>query len=281
VPSEATIWRILSRRGFVVPDPTKAPKHTGRRFAAERANECWQFDDTSWELADGTPVKIIDIVDDCTRIAAACSAAPAATGTTIFEAFTHGATEWGWPERVLCDNAKAHRHAITDALGELGIGIGHSRPYHPQTCGKVERFHLTVQRYLRAQDPAATLHELQSQLDRFRRRYNHQRPHRSLGRRIPAQVWAATPNSGPANHPLNTPTRIHHTVVDPNGVVAAGRRYAIHLGVTHAHQPATIIVTGLNCHVFIDARLVRALTLDPTRRYQPATNPRQRKPTTL
>jgi transposase InsO family protein len=280
VVSEATIWRVLSRRGFVTPDPAKAPKHAGRRFAAERANECWQLDDTGWELADGRPVKIVNVIDDCTRVAVASRAAYSPTAAAIFEAFTDAAAEWGWPERVLCDNAKAHRYTLTDALAELGIGIGHSRPYHPQTCGKVERFHLSVKRYLSAQDPPETLADLQTQLDRFRHRYNHDRPHRSLNRRIPTQVWAATPKSGPASQPLNTPTRIHHATVARNGVVSAGRRYAIHLGVAYAHQTAITVITGTACHVFIDAQLIRKLTLNPTRRHQ-TLHPRPGRPAKL
>ncbi|MCA1735449.1 MAG: hypothetical protein LC739_04850 [Actinobacteria bacterium] len=65
-PSEATIWRVLSRWGFVLPAPEKAPKHAHRRFAAERANQLWQIDDTPWPLADGTEVAIINVIDDCT-----------------------------------------------------------------------------------------------------------------------------------------------------------------------------------------------------------------------
>jgi len=279
-PSVSTIWRILVREGAISPDPSKAPKHAGHRFVAERANECWQTDDTGWELADGTPVKIINVLDDCSRLCVASRAVPSATGAAIFEAFTRAASESGWPERVLCDNAKAHRNTLTDALGQLGVAIGHSRPYHPQTCGKVERFHFTVKQSLSAAPPPATIEELQAHLDWFRHRYNHERPHSSLGRRTPAEVWAATPKSGPASRALDTPTEVHYLTVGRNGVVSAGRRYAIHLGIEHAHQPATIIATGLACHVFIDARLVRRLTLDPTRRHQPH-HPRPGRPAKL
>jgi transposase InsO family protein len=267
VPSEATIWRILHRRGFITPDPSKAPKHTGRRFVAERANECWQYDDTHWQLADGTDVKIFNALDDCSRVALACRAVPSATTAAIFDALTGAATEWGWPERTLCDNASAHL-ALDETFAALGIATSHSRPYHPQTCGKVERFHQTQQRWLAAQPAAETLAELQAQLDRFRDIYNHQRPHRALGRRTPAEIWTATPKSGPASQPLNTPTRIYHLTVARNGVVYL-TRYAITIGRAHAHANTTVVITGLACHVFIAGRLIRSLTLNPTRRTQP------------
>jgi transposase len=272
VPSESTIWRVLHRRGFIVPDPSKAPKRPARSFAAERANECWQTDDTSWVLADGTPVKVINVVDDCTRVAVATRAVAGATAATIFETFTVGAAEWGWPERVLCDNARAH-HGLAAALTELGIATGHSRPYHPQTCGKVERFHQTVKRFLAARDPAETITDLQGQLDAFRRVYNQQRPHRSLARRIPADVWATTPKSGPASRALAAnATEIHRGTVKPEGRLPVGRRYAISLGNRYAGDAAITVITGTACHVFIDGQLARKLTLNPTRRNQPLHN---------
>jgi len=269
VPSEATIWRVLTRRGFIVPDPTKAPGRRWRRFVAERANECWQTDDTTWTLADGREVKIVNVLDDCTRVAVASRAVSSASAAAVFDAFTRAAPDWGWPEWVLCDNAKAHRHGLTTALAALGIRVGHSRPFHPQTCGKVERFHQTLKRYLAAQDAAETLPELQAQLDAFLNVYNHHRPHRSLTRRVPAHVWAQTPKSGPRHQPLATSTRIHRVRVGANGVANAGQQFQITLGRRHAHRDALIVITGLACHAFIDGQLVRQLTIDPTRRNQP------------
>lgn len=268
VPSESTIWRVLKRRGFVVPQPKKAPKHAYRRFSAQRANECWQIDDTGWELADDTSVKIINILDDCTRVLTRTKAVVSCTGEAVLEAFGEAGERWGLCAWVLADNARVHRHTLADALTALGISMGFSRPYHPQTCGKVERFHATLKKHLATLPRAETLDELQAQLDEFIEIYNHQRPHRSLGRRTPADTFATTPKSGPADRPLDTPTRLHHAVVSKNGVCYL-TRYAISLGATHAGQHATIIITGLACHVFIDGRLVRQLTLNPNRRTQP------------
>jgi len=222
VPSESTIWRVLSRRGFIIPQPAKRPKTAGRRFQAARANECWQIDDTGWELADAATVKIINVVDDHSRLALASVAAASCTGAAAFEAIAASAGDWGWPERVLSDNAGALRHVLADALSAIGVDAGHSRPYHPQTCGKVERFHQTLKRFLAAQDPAATLTELQAQLDAFRDHYNHRRGHRPLGRRTPAHVWAQSPRSGPANRALETPSATYRVTVTAKGVANAG-----------------------------------------------------------
>lgn len=277
LPSEATIWRVLSRRGFITPQPKKAPNHSYRSFAAERANDCWQIDDTEWFLADGTAVRIIDVIDDCTRVAVASVAVTTANNANVLAAFWRGGEQWGWPAGFLSDNAKAFRFGLASALRELGISAGHSRPYHPQTCGKVERFHQTLKKFLTAQPPAAAIGELQTQLDSFVEHYNHRRPHRSLGRRIPAEVFATTPKSGPAAHPLGTATTTHQIRVRAGTLNVGG--YQIAVGAAHNHTEATVIITDTDCHVFIEGKLIRMLTLDPTRRSQPIHPHRGRPPT--
>jgi len=266
VPSESTIWRILSRRGFIVAEPTKAPKHARRCFVAARANECWQYDDTHWAVGTDV-VKIINVLDDCSRLLVASTAVISASTATIFETITNAATKWGWPQRTLCDNAKAHL-LLDDTFAALGIDTRHSRPYHPQTCGKVERFHQTLKKRLNAQPSPATLEELQDQLDNFRDYYNHQRPHRALARHRPFDVWQTTPKSGPSAQPLGAATDVRRLRVSTSGTISWGRAYIINIGTTHAGKLATAIVTDLNAHVFIEGRLARSLTLDTTRRYQ-------------
>jgi len=267
-PSESTIWRILSRRGFVVPDPKKRPTTSARSFTAERANECWQIDDTTWPLADGSEVKILNVVDDHSRVLIASIAVASCTATAAFDAMATGASQWGWPARFLSDNAKAFRHGLADAMRALGVAPGHARPYHPQTCGKVERFHDTLKKRLTALDRARTLVELQAQLDEFRDLYNHRRPHKSLAKRFPADVWAGAPKDAPSNRRLDAPTRVSRSTVE-NGRAAAGHHYRITIGAAYNNLTATAVITGTTCHVFVDGRLVRRLELDPTRRLQP------------
>jgi len=267
-PSESTIWRRLRERGFIDPEPNKAPKRTVRSFTAARANECWQIDSTHWSLADGTAVEIIDIIDDCTRVVPRSVVVATTTTGNAWDALCDGADQWGWPERILSDNASVFR-SLGPSLAAIGVGLGHSRPYNPQCCGKCERFHQTLKKHLAVLDPVpTTIGQLQAAVDRFIRRYNHDRPHRSIGRRPPAVVWAATAKSGPADRPLDTPTRIYHGQVTANGLIRAGR-WTISLGTSHRHRTATTIITGTRAHVFIDGRVARALTLDPTASFQP------------
>jgi transposase InsO family protein len=266
-PSSATVYRILRARGFITPEPRKAPKRSRRRFTAERANESWQLDDMAWELADGTDVKILNVIDDHSRLLIASTAIAVCTGAAALAVVADAAGTLGWPERFQSDNASTFRHVLADALRPLGVAAAHSRPNHPQTNGKVERFHQTEQKWLTAQEPAATIEDLQALLDLFRHHYNHHRRHRGIGRRIPAQVWTDAPKAGPADHPLRPPSAVHHSHV-ANGIVWI-HRYAISVGAAHDARTALTVLTGDACHVFIDGRLARQLTIDPTRRVQP------------
>ena len=268
VPSESTIWRMLKDRGLIVPEPRKAPKHAGKRFVAARANECWQLDDTSWVLADGSGVKILNVIDDHSRLLVASVAMPTATGAAALAALAEAATTLGWPARFQSDNAASFRFVLADALAELGVAARHSRPAHPQSNGKIERFHLTLQTWLKKQPAAATLTELQTQLDIFRTIYNHQRPHRAVNRQRPAEVWTAAPKTGPSNRPLGTQSKLYRGIVD-GGTLRLGDRYRVTVGAQHNRERAIAIVTGLNCHIFVKGRLARALPLDPTRVDQP------------
>src|SRR4051812_33968971 len=112
VPSESTIWRILKARGLIVAEPAKAPKRSRVRFAARWANECWQLDDTTWELADGHEVKVLNIIDDHSRLAVASSALETVTGAAALAVFVAAAAIVGWPARFLSDNAAAFRHVL-------------------------------------------------------------------------------------------------------------------------------------------------------------------------
>jgi transposase InsO family protein len=290
VPSEATIWRVLVRRGQVTPQPAKRPRSSWRRFEADHPNECWQVDATDWALADGTPVEIINLLDDHSRVAVNSRAVASTTTEAAWDAFTAAAEIWGLPTRCLSDNGLAfsgrlrgYEVAFEIRLRAAGIRPVTSRPYHPQTCGKVERFQQTLKKWLRARPPAATLADIQARLDEFRAYYNHHRPHRGIGRVVPYQRWAATPRVTPDGAALPAPQHRVTIKVDRNGA-AAVHAYHIGLGIEHAGRPAEIILDGTHATVFVDGRLVRHLQLDPTRRYQPTGRPggwpRRRPPTT-
>lgn len=274
VPHPATIWRVLTRRGLIVPEPAKRPKKTYRRFEADRPNELWQIDATHAVLANGTTVEIINVIDDHSRLNIASIAVAVTTASTAWAALTTGIQAWGAPQQVLSDNgAPFVARTVTANLTALGITRTRSRPYHPETNGKVERFHQTQRRWLTGQPAPTTLEELQTLLDRFTDIYNHHRPHRAVGRRPPMHRWTATPPAVPTGLAITTHSATHHAKIAINGTVTAGR-YAIALGAPWAGHHATVIVQDLHAAVFVGDTLARQLTLDPSRRYQPTGKPR-------
>ena len=291
LPAVSTIWRVLTRRGFVTPQPRKRPRSSYRRFQADLPNERWQADATHWQLADRRgrvlrKVEIINILDDHSRLDVASDAYPTATGADAVRSFRKGFRRHGIPASTLTDNGaiftgkprRGGRVALETELGALGVKTIHSRPYHPQTCGKVERFHQTQKKWLAAQPPAATIAELQKQLDAFRRYYNTVRPHRALGRRTPAEANAARPKAVPAGPVIDPHYRVRTDRVDISGVVTLRHNSRLHhigLGRARARTRVTMLIDDLHIRV-LDAdtgELIRDLVLDPSRDYQPTGRP--------
>jgi transposase InsO family protein len=278
VPSQATVWRILVRRGFVLPEPAKRPHRSWRRFEAAVPNELWQADCIDWVVATGT-VKILSFLDDHSRVALRVKALPEATSEATWATFSEATAAWGVPLGQLSDNGlnfsgrlRGFQVRFEIELRAIGVVPKNSRPYHPQTCGKVERFQQTLKKWLRRQRLAANLTELQAQLDAFVAYYNHQRPHRGIGRVPPAERWAATPPAINLGVALPSPTRANTTTITASGVAEIGY-YRIGVGQKWAGQLAHIHHDDTHAAVFINHKLIRALTLDPTLRYQPTRLP--------
>src|SRR4051794_19524396 len=193
--SRATIHRILTRAGAVVPEPAKRPKASYLRFAAEQPNETWQSDFTHYRLATGADTEIISWLDDHSQLALHVSAHRRITGPIVLATFRQVCELHGYPATTLTDNGMVYttrfaggrgggRNHLEHELRRLGIVQKNSRPNHPTTCGKVERFQQTLKKWLTAQPvPPATLAELQALIDVFVTAYNHHRPHRSLPHR--------------------------------------------------------------------------------------------------
>jgi transposase InsO family protein len=282
VPATSTIWRILSRRGFVIAQPQKRPRSSWKRFEAQQPNELWQADVTHWRLADQSEVEILNLLDDHSRLALASHARAVTTGPDVVDTFTAAFAQWGTPAGVLTDNgaiftAKQRgegRTALEITLGHLGIKHSRSRPYHPQTCGKVERFHQTLKKHLRALPAATTIAELQHQIDAFLAYYNNIRPHRALRRRTPLQAFYDRPKAFPTGYHIPPHYRVRHDKIDAAGVITVRHNSRLH------HIGLSKHLRGTNVTVLIDNRdirvldhttgqLIRKLVLDPTRDYQP------------
>jgi hypothetical protein len=237
---------------------------------------------THWTLTDGTGVEIVNFLDDHSRLCVASVALAVTKATDVAEIFLDATARWGTPAAVLTDNGciytAKHRggKVVMETLTEaLGITYKHSSPYHPQTCGKVERFHQTLKKYLAKQPAAAALPELQAQLDRFVDSYNHHRPHRALARRTPAEAFNARYKAHPPATVPATHFRVRHDKVDKHGSLTIRYQSKLHhigMGARFKHQPVVMLIADRDIRIVTpDGEPLRHLTLDPTRDYQPQT----------
>ncbi|MCW4385893.1 IS481 family transposase [Salinibacterium sp. SYSU T00001] len=297
--SPATISRHLSRAGLVTPQPKKRPRSSYIRFEADLPNETWQSDFTHYRLSTGTDVEILTWLDDHSRYALSITAHRPVTAGIVATVFRSTATTYGIPASTLTDNGmvfttrfagrgrQGGRNALENELRRLHVTQKNSRPGHPTTCGKVERFQQTLKNWLRAQhSQPSTPAELHHLLDQFRTYYNQHRPHRSLPHHAtPAATYAARPKALPQQRRDNdTHDRIRHDRVDTSGTVTLRHNSKLHrigVGRPHAGTHVILLIQDLDIRIVnpITGEVLRQLTLDPSRDYQPRnpTNPRNDK----
>jgi transposase InsO family protein len=298
--SRATIARHLAAHGLVTPEPSKRPKSSYIRFAAEQPNECWQADFTHYRLTrpDGRPgadAEILCWLDDHSRYALSVTAHVRVTGPIVLRIFRETVATHGIPASTLTDNGMVFttrlsggsrrsgsrgRNGLEHELHRLKVTQKNSRPNHPTTCGKVERFQQTLKKWLRAQPrQPATIGQLQTLIGVFVDEYNRHRPHRSLPRHAtPAAVYQARPKAAPGGRSSETHERLRPDRIDKAGKITLrhqGRLYSIGVGRTHTRTHVLVLVQDLNIRIINAAtgELLRALVLDPTQRYQPTGRP--------
>ena len=262
-----TIWRILSARGFVTPQPHKRPKGSYLRFAADQPNERWQPDITHWTLADGTDVEILNIIDDHSRLLrgqhtrAVFKAAdvdrqlPQSRGDHR-ESGQHAHRQRRRVHRPLPrprpGRPRGHparpRHPLPPlpALPPADLRQGRTVPPDPQEMAAAR------------QPPRRTTRQLQRQLDTFRGYYNTVRPHRALGRRTPAQAYTARPKAVPTGTPIDAGHyRVRHDKIDDTGMFTLRHNSRLHhigLGRRHAGTDVLVLVHDLHIRVITDRR---------------------------
>ena len=281
--SRSTVHRLLRRAGLVTAQPKKRPKSSYIRFQAEQPNETWQSDFTHYRLATGADVEILTWIDDHSRYALSITAHHRVTGPIVLQTFRAAVERQGTPLSTLTDNGmvfttrlaggRGGRNAFEAELVKLGVIQKNSRPNHPTTCGKVERFQQTFKNWLSHQHQPAIIGELQALLDTFTELYNHHRPHRSLPHRAtPATIYTTRPKATPGTR--NDPHyRVRHDRVDEGGSVSLrvnGRLHHIGIGRIHAGTRVILLIDDLHIRIIQAAtgEILRDLTLDPTRSYQ-------------
>jgi transposase InsO family protein len=289
LPSRSTVYRVLVRHGLVQARKRKRRRQDYKRWQREEPMQLWQMDVTgSVFLADGTECKLISGLDDCSRFCVIAKVVRRATGRAVCRAFVAAMRLYGIPDEVLTDNGKVFTGRFgkprpAEVLFERicrknGIRQLLTKPYSPTTIGKVERWHQTLQTdFLTDAGPFATIEDAQAAVDAWRREYNHDRPHQSLGMATPASrfrplpaeagealsLWApadleplASPSPVPdgataASEPASWPDAIEvDRVVPPSGNMTVGPQQ-FWLGPARAGQQVTFWIDAVTVHLSI------------------------------
>jgi transposase InsO family protein len=281
-PAVATIHRALRRNHLVAPQPPRRPQ-ASTRFERAVANDLWQIDGTTLKLASGKPAWIVDCLDDHARFLLAAIACESPTGEAAWACFLSASTAYGLPRQLLSDNHSSFTGRLLGItveferkLAEAGVELINAAPAHPQTLGKLERFHRTLKEWLADEGLALDLEHLQLLLDRFRAHYNGERPHQGIGNQTPAERYlpGRQPRAPLGERELaddeKSPPYAPHTVtrkVWPTGVVAYDG-LAITLGRRWAGATVRIVEVAALVHVYLGEELIRVLAPDRSRRYQ-------------
>lgn len=282
-PAISTIHQALRRNHLVALQPPRRPKAL-KRFEREVKNDLWQIDATQVRLADQSKAWVMDMIDDFSRYLLAAIACAQPTGIAAWDCFEFASSNYGLPRQVLSDNALSFTGRFHDveveferSLAELGVELINSRPAHPETLGKLERFHRTLKEWLADEGPPQDLAHLQELLDAFRHHYNRERPHQAIGNLTPAErygwtppvtdIWPPAVGANGNGEPVYPPHSIVRTVAVrgtigyENKLIQIGGRWA-------GARVRVIPVAGL-VHVYYGDELLRALAIDPNVYYQP------------
>jgi transposase InsO family protein len=274
LPSRATVNRVFEARGQLVKVPQRRPRRRYRRFVRLGVNELWQYDGFDYPLLEGPTATVLHLTDDCSRVDLALQAAVSENGADVWATFCLAVARYGLPMAVLNDNGPAFsgRHGGWISLFEQRLADLHVQPIcssirHPQTCGKNERAHQRVLKWLARQpQQPRDLAALQALLDSYREQFN-SRPNQVLDGLSPHQRFDLGPLQRPAEQldPVTHVTRHRVTTTGSIGLdghlVGLGRRYAT--------KNATVFRNADHLTVFVEDEFARELIIDRRRRYQP------------
>lgn len=237
IPAASTITTILIRKGLLT--PTVRERAPVNRFSADSHNDLWQMDFKGhFQLGDGSRCHPLGILDDYSRYNLSLTACAAENTVTVRAVLEATFALYGRPHLILADNGPPWGSSnpyyrwtpLKVWLADLDIRLMHSRPAHPQTVGKEERFHLTLDReLLQLHPPYPNLSLVQSAFDDWRHIYNHLRPHQSLDDHTPADLYQPSTRLWPC--PIDNPHYPPHwhtrTVGEDARISYQAQRYKI------------------------------------------------------
>lgn len=275
VPAVATVHRVLVRRGLVVVRSKHRPPPGGwQRFERAASNELWQIDGTQHRLAGGHPFWVVDLIDDHSRYLVAAHVTAALTGAAAWAAVRAGVAEHGVPAQILSDNGTYFTGRLRGStvpferqVAAAGIRLIHSRVYHPQTAGKLERQHRTQNNWLDDHDAPADLAAATALIAAYRHDYNHNRPHEAIGQRTPADVYISgvgvdlpSVEIGPADH---YPAGCERRRVRDDGTISYQRQHhgRIRLDGRWAGVEVGVIRSGGQLRIYYGSALIDTIII--------------------
>lgn len=252
-PAISTIGQVLKRNGLI--EARRPRPRTTRRFERAAPNELWQIDATQVVLQDGTKAWVIDALDDHSRYLVGALACTRLDGSNAWDCLESGFV-CGQPQELLSDNGvcftgrlRGAEVAFEQAVADAGIRHLFCRPYHPQTLGKIERFHQTLKTWLLDQPAPSSIEDLQTLLDRFRTFYNHDRCHQAIGDVPPVERYVSSRSAA-------APLKMRAVrKVKSNGIVACfGRKF--YAGCHLAGVLVTVERTGDDLRILLGDEVV-------------------------
>lgn len=208
LPDPSTITRILHRYEKVSREESQK-RQAFIRFEYEEPNQLWQMDFKGHFAMSTGRCNPLTILDDCTRFSLILRACENQQESVVKSALIDAFREYGMPEKMTMDNGAPWGNGSTVNgysrleiwLICLGIHVSHSRPFHPQTQGKDERFHRSLKEELLKRKQFTDLIEAQRCFDEWRQCYNEERPHEALGMHPPKSKYKTSPRQYPEKAP--------------------------------------------------------------------------------
>jgi transposase InsO family protein len=281
-PAVSSIHQAL-RRNHLVADQAPRRRKAFKRFQREISNDLWQIDATQVRLVNSRKAWALDMIDDHSRYLLSAVAAKAPTGEAAWDCFEEASTRYGVPRQVLSDNGlcftgRLHKVEVEfeRSLKTIGVHLINSGPYHPQTLGKLERFHKTLKLWLADEGPIEDLGHLQELLDAFKHHYNTERPHQGIGNLTPIERYRHVPPSseGPISsgvdkkgEPTCPPRSIVRRVTSVGNI--GYRNSQITIGKRFRGAVVRVIDVGGLTHIYWGEELVRVLAIAPGRNLYP------------
>jgi len=208
LPAASTVGQILKRNGRITEAASQAA-HRWERFEHEAPNELSQIDFKGHFPVGAVRCYPLTMIDDHSRYSQLLEACSDERTETVRQHLISAFRRFGLPRRMNMDNGNpwgnhtgARYTKLTVWLIRLGVGVSHSRPRHPQTNGKDERFHRTLKAEVLSNRTFTSLRQVQKAFDQWREVYNHVRPHEALGLEVPASRYVASGRTYPEVLPV-------------------------------------------------------------------------------